>query len=255
MARLINTLPQVFGSAELCFNAVSFLVSIPGKVSKIYDTLGDLFDRIFAFLSQFKIYERIEQYSNIDPALFSTISEFMISFVNICGLAIQLLHASKFEKLKVILLVAFTDDDSGVGAELANLEFLIQKRGGITDALTLEAVLKNQVKLTELDKALGITGQMLDNLTNGVEGVRDDVGLLIDMVERIDTFHANEISTDIVRWLQPPNYRSSHDYTSAKRRPTTGLWFINGSAFEKWKNSPNSVISLHGSGELSVLYE
>jgi hypothetical protein len=35
-----------FCAGRAVFNAISFLIAIPGKVSKMYDTLGDLFDKL-----------------------------------------------------------------------------------------------------------------------------------------------------------------------------------------------------------------
>ena len=81
-----------FCAGRAVFNAVSFLIAIPGKVSKMYDRLGDLFDQLSVFLSQFRICQRIEQYSNIDTTLNITINELLVSFVDICGLSIDVLQ-------------------------------------------------------------------------------------------------------------------------------------------------------------------
>ncbi len=172
---LLDEYLQVFGPADLCFNAVSFLIAIPQKVAKIYDMLGDLFDKISVFLSQFQIYERIEQYHSIDPALLRTISELMISFVNICALSMKLVDGGKWEKTKMVLKVTFFDDDSGVKAEMSKLQALVEKQGGIRGTLTLESVLKSEVKLTEVQESLGIASLKLDGLAKSLEGVGDGV--------------------------------------------------------------------------------
>jgi hypothetical protein len=89
-----------FCARRAVFNAVSFLIAIPGKVSKMYDTLGDLFDQLCAFLSQFRICRRIEQYSSIDATLNIAINELPVSFVDICGLSIGVLQGGYLRKIE-----------------------------------------------------------------------------------------------------------------------------------------------------------
>jgi fungal STAND N-terminal Goodbye domain len=162
--------PQVFGPAELCFNAISYLIAIPGKVSKVYETLGVLFGKIYVFLSQFKIYERIERYSNVDTALKSTIHKLLVSFVNICGLYINRLKPAFWAKFRVTAKVALFDEDSGVGAELATFEALAQEQRDMVGTLSLEAVLDNRSKLAELRAVLNVSDQKLDEIrTRSIE--------------------------------------------------------------------------------------
>ena len=135
------------------------LIDVPGKISKVYETLGDLFDKISVFLSQFKIYKRISQDSNIDLALKSTIHELLICFVDICSLSYKVLKGGKFEKFKVAMKAGFCDDDSGVSAQLATLDRLVRKESAVVETLTLESVLKNENQLAELHESWGITDQ------------------------------------------------------------------------------------------------
>jgi hypothetical protein len=66
------------------------------------DTLGDLFDKLSAFLSQFRICQRIKQYSNIDTTLNITINELLVSFVDICGLSIDVWYLRKVESYNTV---------------------------------------------------------------------------------------------------------------------------------------------------------
>ncbi|MCJ1424920.1 hypothetical protein MMC29_002808 [Sticta canariensis] len=162
---------SLYPPAGLCFNAVSFLVAVPGKVSKIYETIGELFDKISVCLSQFKIYERIEQYRRIDPALLSTIHNILASLVNICALSIKLLDGGKFEKTKQTFKVALFDEDPGTSAELRKLSLLAETQSAIAGSLTLESVLMNETKLTELLTIFGGLEQKLDSMGDGVSQI------------------------------------------------------------------------------------
>lgn len=68
-------------------------------------------------LSQFKIYQRIEQFSSIDSELLSSIQNLMVSFVGICALAISLRNSGRWKRFKSSTKKALFDDDSGVKQE------------------------------------------------------------------------------------------------------------------------------------------
>lgn len=159
---------QMWSPAEQCFNAVSFLIAIPGKVSKIYEMIGNLFDKISVCLSQFKIYERIEQYQRIDQTLLLTISKILVSFVTICALSIELLGGREFRIIWQKIKVSLFDEDLGISAELSNLLLLAQTQSAIEGSLTLESVLNNEKKLTELLAYFPRVDQKLDIIRDSV---------------------------------------------------------------------------------------
>jgi hypothetical protein len=151
----------------LCFNAVSSSSPFPETSAK-YEILDDLFDRICVSANL-----RIEQYSNIDPALKRTIHEHLTKFVDICSLSITLLHGGFLGDLKVIAKATFFDSDSRVGAEPATFESIVRKQRAVVDPLTLESVLKSENKLAELQKALKISDGKLDELRSVLEGTKN----------------------------------------------------------------------------------
>jgi hypothetical protein len=65
------------------------------KIHEFHEAVDGLLDEVFVMLSQFKIYQRIEQFSNIDPELYETIQKLLISFVNIYALSINLRNSSR----------------------------------------------------------------------------------------------------------------------------------------------------------------
>ncbi|KAI9695110.1 MAG: hypothetical protein M1820_008878, partial [Bogoriella megaspora] len=113
-----------FPASGLCFNAVSFLLDAPVKIASLYAKLTELFQIVGTFLKQFKIFERIEKSSDIDPALLETVHQLLLCFVRICALSIKLLHGGSWTQAKVYLKIALLDKDSGVGDELNKLKRL-----------------------------------------------------------------------------------------------------------------------------------
>ena len=77
----------VFGPATLCFNAISFLLDVPGKIASVYEGIGRLFDEIAHFLALFRIYGN---YTKIDPELRDSTHTIMASLVGICALSIKM---------------------------------------------------------------------------------------------------------------------------------------------------------------------
>lgn len=144
----------VFGPATLCFNAVQALVNIPTKIEKFYDDLAHLFEEISTFMKQFKIYQRIEQYAKIDIELKQCTTKVIIVFVDICALSIDIISGSRMKKLKTLAKIALFDNTSGVRDKLEEMERLIRHQAQISDAVTLEHVLRSEKETTGSIKAV-----------------------------------------------------------------------------------------------------
>lgn len=79
-----------------------------------------------------------------------TIDEFLVSFADICGLSIGVLHGGTWGKLRATTRnSSFSGDDTGVGAELAKFQSPVSKRITVVDTLTLESVRGNKRKLSQ----------------------------------------------------------------------------------------------------------
>lgn len=115
----------VFGPANMCFNAMQFLLDIPARVSKFYDDLALLFEEISTFMQQFKIYQRIEQFSRVEIELKQGTHKLMIVFVDVCAISIDVLSGSKLKRLKKLTKLALFDNDSGIAAKLDEFRRLI----------------------------------------------------------------------------------------------------------------------------------
>ena len=151
----------VFGPANLCFNAMQFLIDIPAKVSKFHEGLALLFEKISTFMKQFKVYQRIEQYAKVDVELKQSTHKLLIAFVDVCGLSIDAVSGSKLKKMWTVAKIALFEDDSGVQEKLKEFQMLIDHQSQISDAVTLEHVVKTEHMLSEMSKALDDSTQLL----------------------------------------------------------------------------------------------
>ncbi|EAW19769.1 uncharacterized protein NFIA_093890 [Aspergillus fischeri NRRL 181] len=146
---------MVFAPAGLCFNALSFLLDIPKKVHEFHGEIDAIFAEVGPALAQFRIYERMEESSQIDEALRLSIYQVMTSFVNLCADCINIHHEGRWKgfkrNAKRILL-----DDGSVRSELANFKKLTQDQLNIQATLTLEVAVETGqhvkfMKATTLD--------------------------------------------------------------------------------------------------------
>ena len=126
----------IFGPATLCFNAVQALISIPKKIDKFYEDVLHPFEDIFAFIKQFKIYQRIEDYVEVDIELKECTTKVIIVFVDICALSIDILSGSRMRKFGKFIKIALFDNDSGVRDKINELERLIKYQEQVSAAVT-----------------------------------------------------------------------------------------------------------------------
>ncbi|KAL8741521.1 MAG: hypothetical protein Q9190_005881 [Brigantiaea leucoxantha] len=116
----------VFGPANLCFNALSFLINIPTKISGFYDNIVALFEEVSTFMKQFKIYQRVGEYANVGMELKEDTHKIMIAFVDICAISITVLGGSKLHTVKTMTKLVLFDNDSGIQAKLNEFRTLIE---------------------------------------------------------------------------------------------------------------------------------
>lgn len=128
----------VFGPAQMCFNALDLLFSIPKAMKSFHEELSKLFREVKDYLSKFNVYDRIDQRGMLDVALVTSNNEILIAFVDLCMLAWHAVeHKTSFMLGKVFL------NESPITAAVDNFGELIKKQNELTSTMTLEAVLEN----------------------------------------------------------------------------------------------------------------
>ncbi|KKP01684.1 hypothetical protein THAR02_06230 [Trichoderma harzianum] len=163
----------VFQPAGVCFNAISLLLDVPQSIHEFHGTIDAVFGIVGPTLSQFKIYERIELFNTIDPELNIAIHKVMISFVDICALAIVLRKGSRWKRFKAATKQALLNDDSGLKDEIEQFEKLVKGQQNVQATLTLEVALSAKADLaTILGKACE-TGKRIDDIAIGILDLKE----------------------------------------------------------------------------------
>jgi Cdc6-like AAA superfamily ATPase len=228
---------MVFGPADLCFNAVSILLDIPNKIQDFNAAVDGLFDEVSVMLSQFRIYQRIEQFSTIDPDLYQTIHKLMICFVNICALSINLRDAGKWKRFKSSAKKVLFDNDSGVSGAIEEFRSLIKTQGVIRETITLEHVLKSEKTLAQLLLAASDSGKKLTDIATGV-----DVLTAAENDRKLENIKAKQIekiqktlmgSTDTAQKLTRASKTTCNEHWQASVQ-SSGSWRRELDEYKNW---------------------
>jgi hypothetical protein len=121
---------KVFGPSNLCFNAVSYLISTVAKYKNIFSSITKLFEHVWAFLDRFGIHASAP--ISLDVRLKMIILQLLRSFTRICALSARV---AKQHKTLLYLKVFAFDTDAGLKAERDKFEALV------TDELSTSVVL------------------------------------------------------------------------------------------------------------------
>ncbi|KAL4935527.1 hypothetical protein BDV06DRAFT_217363 [Aspergillus oleicola] len=132
-----------FGPAGLCFNALSFLLDIPKKVHEYHGEVTAIFEEVGPVLSQFRVYQRVEESTQIDEALRDCIHQVMTRFVDLCAYCIKIHRESGWRSFKRTTKRVLLDDKS-VKDQLDHFKELIQNQSNIQATLTIEAALETR---------------------------------------------------------------------------------------------------------------
>jgi hypothetical protein len=95
--------------------------------------------------------------------------------------------------------------------------------------------------IDEILSQLSVAQQSL--IQNELGHVRDDVEDTKALLEQV---RASQLSTEIRQWLDAPDATTNFNLACANKHPGTGLWFVRGSLFSEWLQTPNSFLWLRG---------
>ncbi|GBF61138.1 hypothetical protein TMEN_3608 [Trichophyton mentagrophytes] len=233
-----------FGPANLCFSAVSMLITASQKYSKIFDGLSELFERISTFLDRFQIYARSKVVGvKIDPHLRRIIHDLLRSFVRICALSIKI---SKHSKVLLALEVFSFGSDKGVSAELSKLENLVQNETKMSIALILESAKISEGKITAGFSDVKSSIDTVDSKLDTLDGHMDSVSTLLekhDLAERRrDQEGQSKQRRDKIKAalkIDKEVWRSYQEDYVSNIVPGTGQWLLNDPQFSAWAD-PNT---------------
>jgi len=225
---------QVFGPADLCFNAISLLLDIPKQIRASHEAVASVFLSVGPVLSQLAIYERIDASRPIHNDLALSINKVMISFVDICAKCINIKYGDKWYKFKKIAKRTLCEDKE-LEEELANFRSLVGWHNDTQGTLAYELAIDSNTKLTE-------TGARVSNIETGVtalteaESQRKSEGKRREYLSKImAAFGISETATTTPRTVCEDIWH--------KTARGTGQWFKQVEAYQKWADKSCEMTS------------
>ena len=64
----------------------------------------------------------------------------------------------------------------------------------------------------------------------------------------------SQMRENLRKWLSPPDPSTNHNIACGAHLKGTAKWFLQGSAFQKWKKSSSSVLWIHGMRTFLTFY-
>ncbi|KAI1089944.1 hypothetical protein F5B19DRAFT_351940 [Rostrohypoxylon terebratum] len=178
-----SLIPIPSSAASIASSALCFVFDIPQAIKGYNDAINQVFGEVSSALSQFKIYTSME---NIDPELIQRIHLVMISFVKLCGHVVKYRQGRKRDRLLRQIKSIF-DEDSGLGAELAEFKRLLQQQRDVEGTVTLAVVVETRQDVAILLERSAIFGKTVDETHKMVQETQNDVQSFKDDVDRSRT--------------------------------------------------------------------
>ncbi|ETW79576.1 hypothetical protein HETIRDRAFT_322741 [Heterobasidion irregulare TC 32-1] len=116
-------------------------------------------------------------------------------------------------------------------------KWMKQKRPAQYLRTLLRSDMQVRPAMERLTKLLNQASIMVNTFTS----VKATEGLHILQVLRDDN-----LQTKIHTWLSPPDPSTNHNTALGRRQEGTGDWFVKNPAFLEWRQSPNSLLWIHG---------
>ncbi|KAI0834307.1 hypothetical protein F5Y06DRAFT_307099 [Hypoxylon sp. FL0890] len=222
---------MVFGApSSICFNALFLLLDIPEQLRSFREAIEGLFETLAPCLSVFRIYEKMDQFNEIEPELKQAIHQVMICFVDICALSIQLRDSGKWRKFKSRMKQLLIHDDSGIKAELEKFERLTKSHYSIQSTQTLKVVLDTRGDLTEYFDRQSEKSQQMANDVASLKAADDKRNSEDSKRKYIENIKKRMGIDDSL-------YRSSRERCDKPRKdcvPNTAVWFMEHPEFRRW---------------------
>ncbi|KAI1452293.1 hypothetical protein F4805DRAFT_470971 [Annulohypoxylon moriforme] len=222
---------MVFGApSTMCFNALYLLLDIPEQLKTFREAIDGLFETLAPSLSVFRIYERMDQFNEIEPELKQAIHQVMITFVDICALSIQLRDSGKWRKFKSRMKFLIINDDSGIKAEIEKLERLTNAHHSIQSTQTLKVVLDTRSDLTEY----------FDRESERSQLIAMDVASLKASDDKRNSEDTRRKYVENIKkklGIEDALFKSYKDMFDKPRRdcvPNTALWLVERPEFQRW---------------------
>ncbi|KAL9609751.1 MAG: hypothetical protein Q9167_005507 [Letrouitia subvulpina] len=203
-----QSVSMVFGPVNLCFNAISYLITAGQNYRNIFSSLTELLNEVSDALERFVLYFKTRDL--IEAPLRKILCETLFCFTSICALSIKVLHGNKF--VKFLKVFAFNEDE-GVKAELDKLRKLFERESQMKSTLTYKLAKEGNAQTSQL--------------MSSIRSVVDDNN---------DRKQYEEISSKLGVQKEADEQRQLHKRFWSERVDGTGQWLSEEPDYAAWSD-------------------
>jgi hypothetical protein len=109
-----------------------------------------------------------------------------------------------------------------------------------------ECVNENGKRILDLDGKVHTIADILDQVETKHDAKRRHLETLAYMKIAWEDLKMQHLHAEVIKWLFHSDPNTNHNTACEKRSERTGLWFLQDTRFAAWRNTPGSVIWLHG---------
>lgn len=125
------------------------------------------------------------------------------------------------------------------GDTMARLKLVGRK---LAYPLRQSTLLKLEEDIDELVSTLSLAMQTVQHRTT--QQLKEN---MIDVKKHLAVIRADQISSEIKKWLKAPDATTNFNEQTLKRHPKTGTWFTESQDFKDWLNNPGCLLWVVGS--------
>ncbi|KAL4773089.1 hypothetical protein BDW60DRAFT_27451 [Aspergillus nidulans var. acristatus] len=216
---------QVFGPTELCFNALSFMISAWQGYQAIFEELANLLSQCAEYLERLEYHIR----AGMDTNLSRVSAQHLLLFVEICSRTVRL--RSKRTKLLAFTKIFFMQEDM-VADLLDQMQRLVDKENRLVGAQTL-ALAAEAAEASQA--ALAVTQGLVDKLTR-----EKDTASMNRLLLRTLGFDASKMDE---RTQEPEaSWTTIHRNYMRRRIKGTGEWVFEEPLYRAWFSGEGAPI-------------
>ncbi|KAL4895563.1 hypothetical protein BDV59DRAFT_156698 [Aspergillus ambiguus] len=221
---------EVFGPAELCFNAISFVIHAWQGYQGVFESLAGLLEKCSQYLGRLDYYIS----GGMDANLAKVACQHLQLFVEICDRTIKL-RQSKRRKLIVFSKVFFLSDND-IQDLLYKMDGLVDQEGRLVTAQTFNFASQAAVGTRENLAISRAVNRKIDMLiaSRSDQGKDSDTRRRRETVLRTLAFDENKLDRER-REPDPSWQRTYHNFRKSVV-PDTGQWLFSDPLFVAWES-------------------
>ncbi|KAJ6475541.1 hypothetical protein C8R45DRAFT_1159682 [Mycena sanguinolenta] len=215
--------------ANITSTALCFVFDIPEAIKGYNDAIDQVFGEVSSALSQFQIYQSMDNVDHVNRLLIVQIHQVMVSFVKLCAHVVKYRQDRKRDRFLRQIKSIF-DDNSGLTDEINKFRRALQQQRDVEGTITLAVVVETRQELVALLERSIAFGKTTEETHRAVQEMQKGLQSLNEDADRIRTL------IKIRNTLGVPDSETMQTCTklASECSDGTGSWIWTHGAYTAW---------------------